>query len=164
MEEVMVAGSSTSSGRVRAVADADAARPGPSDPLHASLRGLRTPIALSTNPPDTTAELDEARKQLFAEGTDLAVAKRRMEATQREYNSTYGFNLAGNGPRRRGEIGYRGRVVTDILDGKLPVYDTPAANIQATQVAHEEMATMEGDERARQEKHVQELLATANEQ
>ncbi|KAI4997936.1 hypothetical protein ZWY2020_053278 [Hordeum vulgare] len=36
--------------------------------------------------------------------------------------------------------------------------------MRAVQVAQEEMATMEGEERARQEKHVQELLAAANEQ
>ncbi|KAE8817606.1 ras-related protein Rab7 [Hordeum vulgare] len=75
--EVMLAGSSTSSGRDKALADPVAARPGPSDPLRATLRGLSTPIAPSANPAAATVELEEARKQLFAEGTSLAAAKRQ---------------------------------------------------------------------------------------
>lgn len=118
----------------------------------------------SANPASATAELEEARKQLFLEGTALAAAKHRMEAAQHEYNSAYGFTSAADGPSQRGEVRSHDRVVTDVLGDKLPIYDTPAANMGSSEVAHEEMDTMEGEEREWQEKHVRDVLAAANEQ
>ncbi|KAE8775483.1 hypothetical protein D1007_51991 [Hordeum vulgare] len=87
-----------------------------------------------------------------------------MEVAQREYSSAYGFSPAADGPSRHGDIHGRGRVVAEILGGKLPVYDTPAANMRAAQAAPDEMDTLEGEERVRQEKHIKELLAAANDQ
>ncbi|KAE8799583.1 hypothetical protein D1007_24960 [Hordeum vulgare] len=54
-----------------------------------------------------------------------------MEVAQREYNSGYGFTPGGDGPSGHGELRNRGHVVVDILGGKLPIYDTPAANMRA---------------------------------
>ncbi|KAE8802902.1 hypothetical protein D1007_21337 [Hordeum vulgare] len=72
-----------------------------------------------------------ARLELFMEGTTLASAKCRMEAAQREYNCAYEFTPAADGPSRWGEVRGRGRVVADILGGKLPVHDTSTANMRA---------------------------------
>ena len=78
------------------------------------------------------------------EGTALATAKRRMEVAQHEYNSAYGFSPATNGPSRRDDVRCRGRVVAKILGGKLPIYDTPAANMRAALATLEEMDALEG--------------------
>ncbi|KAI5007870.1 hypothetical protein ZWY2020_008918 [Hordeum vulgare] len=162
--EVMVTNSSTSSGRARDAAAVTVLRLGPSDTLHATLVGLTTPLASTVNPASARAELEEARKQLLAEGTALATAKRGMEAAQREYNSAYGFTPTANRPNRHGDVRGRGWVVAKILGGKLPIHDTPAANMRAAQATLDEMDALEGEERARQEKHVKDLLVVANEQ
>ncbi|KAE8788196.1 hypothetical protein D1007_37799 [Hordeum vulgare] len=87
-----------------------------------------------------------------------------MEAAQREYNSAYDLTPADDGPRRRSEVRVRGRVIADILGGKQPIYDTPAANLRAAQAAMAEMPSLEGEERVLQEKWVNNLLDAANEQ
>ena len=52
-----------------------------------------------------------------------------MEATQWEYISAYGLTPAGPELSRRGAVRDRGHVVAEILGGRLPVYNTPAANL-----------------------------------
>ncbi|KAE8793381.1 hypothetical protein D1007_31965 [Hordeum vulgare] len=73
-----------------------------------------------------------------------------MEAAQHEYNSAYGLTLAADGPSQLGKVRGLGRVIADILGGKQPIYDTPAANLQAPQVAMAKMPSLEGEERVLQ--------------
>ncbi|KAI5006059.1 hypothetical protein ZWY2020_033302 [Hordeum vulgare] len=113
------------------------------------------------NPATARAELEADSQRLFAEANTLASAKCWMEAAQREYNFTYGLTPAGDEPTRRGAVCSRGRVVFDILGGKLPTYNNPAANMRAAQVAYMELATMEGEECAQHEKHMKDLIAAA---
>ena len=81
--EVMVAGTSTSSGRGKAAVDVVEPPTGPTDPLHATFAGLATSIGTTPNTTTARAELEEARKQLLVEGTALAIVKRPIEAVQR---------------------------------------------------------------------------------
>ncbi|KAI4972806.1 hypothetical protein ZWY2020_003731 [Hordeum vulgare] len=159
---VIGAGTSTTQGK----ASANAADPAAvtADTLQAALTGLKTPIAASTNPNDARASLEEDRRHILEEGIDVASAKRRMEATQREYNSAYGLNPVSEAPSRLGSVRGRGRFIAEILCGKQPVYETPAANLRAAQAAMEEMPSFEGEERSFQEKRVKDLLDAANEQ
>ncbi|KAE8789474.1 hypothetical protein D1007_36365 [Hordeum vulgare] len=87
-----------------------------------------------------------------------------MEATKQEYNSAYGLTPISEAPSRLGSARGRGRFIAEILGGNQPVYETPAANLRAAQVAMEEMPSLEGEERAFQEKRVKDLLDAANEQ
>ncbi|KAE8794019.1 Endoglucanase 3 [Hordeum vulgare] len=54
--------------------------------------------------------------------------------------------------------------MSEFLGSKQPIYETPAANLRAAQVAMAEMPDLEGEERALQEKRVKDLLDAANEQ
>ena len=87
-----------------------------------------------------------------------------MEATQCEYNSAYGLTPISEAPSRLGLVHSRDRFITEILGGNQPTYETPAANLRAAQAAMEEMTSLEGEERAFQEKRVKDLLDAANEQ
>ncbi|KAI4980027.1 hypothetical protein ZWY2020_016780 [Hordeum vulgare] len=87
-----------------------------------------------------------------------------MEAAQREYNSAYGLTPVVEGPSRCGEVRGRGRVIAEILGGKLPFYETPVVNMRAAQAAMVEMSGLEGEERSLQEKRVQDLLDAASKQ
>ena len=86
-----------------------------------------------------------------------------MEAAQHEYNSAYGLTPATNGPSRRREVHDCGWVIAEILGDRQPIYDTPVANMQAAQAAMAEMSSLEGEERALQEKQVKDLLDAASE-
>ena len=112
---------------------------------------MRTPVAAFANPSDARASLEEARKNILEEGIVVASAKRRMEATQREYNSAYGLTPISEAPSRLGSVRSRGRLIAEVLGGDLPSYETPTANMRAAQAAMEEMASLEGEERAFQE-------------
>ncbi|KAE8809510.1 hypothetical protein D1007_13932 [Hordeum vulgare] len=87
-----------------------------------------------------------------------------MEATQHEYNSAYGLTPISEAPSQLGSVRSRGRFIAEVLGGDLPTYETRAANMRAALAAMEEMATLEGDERAFQEKRVKDLLDAANRQ
>ncbi|KAI5011791.1 hypothetical protein ZWY2020_013928 [Hordeum vulgare] len=86
-----------------------------------------------------------------------------MEATQRKYYSAYGVTPVSEGPSWFGSVRGRGRVIAEILRGKQPIYETPAANLRAVQSAMAEMLGLEGEERVLQEKRVKDLLDAANE-
>ncbi|KAI4973279.1 hypothetical protein ZWY2020_028987 [Hordeum vulgare] len=162
--EVMVIGGGTSKPHGKASSEVADPAAGSGDTLHAALAGLKTPIATSANPADARASLEEARRQILEEGIIIAAAKRRMEATQREYNSAYGLTPAVDGPSRLSEVRGHGRVITNILGGKHPIYDTPVANLRAAQAAMAEMPSLESEERVLQEKRVKYLLDAGNEQ
>lgn len=116
-------------------------------------------MAPSMNPTATTAELEEARKRIFADGTALAASKHRMEAAQRKYNSAYELTPASDGPNRRGEVCNRCPVVTDILGGKLPIYDTPRSQHAGRLGGPRGDGHQEGRGACAAKKHIQELLA-----
>ncbi|KAI5015220.1 hypothetical protein ZWY2020_056610 [Hordeum vulgare] len=162
--EVMVIGAGTSKPHGKASMDAPDPAAGSADTLHSALAGLKTPIATSANPTDARASLEEARRQILEEGIVIAAAKRLMKDAQHEYNSACGLTMTADGPSRLGEVRGRGRVITDILGAKQPIYDTPTANLRAAHAAMAEMPSLEGEERVLQEKRVKDLLDTANEQ
>ncbi|KAE8821028.1 40S ribosomal protein S5-1 [Hordeum vulgare] len=161
--EVMVIGAGTSTAHGKASADAGEPATLSADTLQAALTGLKTPIATSTNPTDARASLEEARRKISEEGIAITAAKRWMEATQREYSSAYGLTPVSEGPSRLGAVRGRGRVTPEIIGGKQPIYETPAANLRAAQAAMAEMLGLEGEERVLQEKRVKDLLDGANE-
>ncbi|KAI4967945.1 hypothetical protein ZWY2020_010302 [Hordeum vulgare] len=160
--EVMVIGSGTSMAHGKASADAGEPAAVTANTLQDAIAGLKTPIAAFANPNDARASLEEDRKHILEEGIAVASAKRRMEATQCEYNSTYGLNPISEAPSRLGSVRSRDWFIVEILGGNQPTYETPAANLQATQAAMEEMTSLEGEERAFQEKRVKDLLDAAN--
>ncbi|KAI5015667.1 hypothetical protein ZWY2020_057057 [Hordeum vulgare] len=162
--EVMVIGTGTCTAHGKASADAGEPAPVTVDTLQAALTSLKTPISASTNPTDARTSLEEARRQILEEGIAIASAKRRMEATQREYNSAYDLTPVSEAPSRLGLVDGRDRVIAEILGGKQPIYKTPAANLRAAQAAMAEMPSLEGEECAFQEKRVRDLLDAANEQ
>lgn len=162
--EVMVMGAGTSTAQGKASADAGEPAAAAADSLQAALTGLKTPITASTNPNDTRASLEEARRQILEEGIAIASAKCQMEATQRECNSAYGLTPVSEAPSLRGSVRGRGWVIAEIPGGKQPIYETPTANLRAAQAAMAEMLSLEGEERAFQEKRVKDLLDAANEQ
>ena len=84
-----------------------------------------------------------------------------MEATQREYNSAYGLTPVSEAPSRLGSVRGRGRVIAEILGGKQPTYETPAANLRAAMAV---MPGLEGEERVLHEKRVKDLLDAGSEQ
>ncbi|KAI5022552.1 hypothetical protein ZWY2020_059282 [Hordeum vulgare] len=159
--EVIVIGAGTSTAQGKASADVGEPAAVTADTLQVALTGLKTPFSAYTNPNDARASLEEARRQILEEGIAIASAKCRMEATQREYNSAYGLTLVSEGPSRLGSVRDHGRVIAEILGGKQPIYETPAANLR---VAMAEMPILEGEEGAFQEKRVKDLLNAANEQ
>ncbi|KAE8816942.1 Endoglucanase 3 [Hordeum vulgare] len=128
--EVMVIGADTSTTQGKASTDAADPAAVAADTLQAALIGLKTPIAASTNPNDARASLEEAHRQILEEGIAIASAKRRMEATQREYNSAYGLTPVSEAPSRLGSVHGRGRFIAEILGRKQPVYETPAVNLR----------------------------------
>ncbi|KAI4972657.1 hypothetical protein ZWY2020_003582 [Hordeum vulgare] len=99
--------------------------------------------------------------RILEEGIAVASAKRLMEATQREYNSAYGLTPISEAPSRLGSVRGHGRFIAKVLGGDQPTYETPAANMRAAYAAMEEMASLDGDERAFQEKQVKDLLDAA---
>ncbi|KAI5014843.1 hypothetical protein ZWY2020_056233 [Hordeum vulgare] len=162
--EVMVIGAGTSTAPGKASAGAGEPAAAAADTLRDAIAGLKTPVAASADPADARASLEEARKRILEEGIAVASAKLRLEATHREYNSAYGLTLISEAPSRLGSVHSRGRFVAEVLGGDLPTYETPAANMRAAQAAMEEMASLEGEERAFQEKRVKDLLDGANQQ
>ncbi|KAI5021702.1 hypothetical protein ZWY2020_058432 [Hordeum vulgare] len=162
--EVMVIGAGTSTAHGKASADAGEPVAVTTNTLQDALAGLKTPIAASTNPNDARASLEEARKAILEEGIAVATAKRRMEVTQREYNSAYGLTPISDAPSRLGSVRGCDRFIAEILGGNQPIYETPAANLRAVQAAMEKMPSLEGEEHAFQEKRVKDLLDAANEQ
>ncbi|KAI5000295.1 hypothetical protein ZWY2020_004884 [Hordeum vulgare] len=161
---VMVIGARTSTAHGKVSADAGEPAAVSADTLQAALTGLRTPIAISTNPTNARALLEEARRQILEEGIAIALAKRWMEAMQHEYNSAYGLTPVSEAPSRLDSVRGRDQVKAEILGGKQPIYETPAANLRATLAAMAEMPSLEGEERAFQEKRVKDLLDAANEE
>ncbi|KAI5014869.1 hypothetical protein ZWY2020_056259 [Hordeum vulgare] len=161
--EVMVIDTGTSKAHTKASADAADPATVSADMLHAAIAGLKTPIATSTNPTDARASLEEARRQMLEEGIAIAMAKHWMKATQRQYNSTYGLTLVAEGLSRLSAVRGRGRVIAEILGGKQPIYETPAANLRAARAAMAEMSDLEGEEHALQENRVKDLLDAKNE-
>lgn len=159
---VIDTGTSTAPGKASAGAGEPAAAI--ADTLQDAIAGLKTPVRASANPADARASLEEARKRILEEGIAVASAKRRMEATQREYNSAYSLTPISEAPSRLGLVRNRGRFIAEVLGGDLPTYETPAANMRAAQAAMEEMVSLEGEERAFQEKPVKDLLDAANQQ
>ncbi|KAE8815106.1 Endoglucanase 3 [Hordeum vulgare] len=161
--EVMVIGAGTNTTHGKASAGASEPAAVTADNLQDALVGLKTPIAAFANPNDARASLEEARKHILEEGIAVASAKRRMKATQREYNSAYGLTPISEDPSRLALVRGHGRFISEILGGNQPVYETPAANLRAAQAAMEEMRSLGGEERAFQEKRVKDLLDAANE-
>ncbi|KAI4996066.1 hypothetical protein ZWY2020_041164 [Hordeum vulgare] len=162
--EMMVIGAGTSTAHGKASADAGEPAAVTTYTLQAALTDLKTPIAAFTNPNDARAALEEACRHILEEGIAVASAKRRMEAMQREYNSAYGLTPVSEAPSRLGSVRGRDRFIAEILGGKQPVYETPAANLRAAQAAMEEMPSLEGEERTFQKKRVKDHLDVANEQ
>ncbi|KAI5000681.1 hypothetical protein ZWY2020_010640 [Hordeum vulgare] len=162
--EVMVIGAGTSTAPGKASAGAGEPAAATADTLRDAIAGLKTPVTASANPADARASLEEARKRILEEGIAVASAKCRMEATQREYNSAYGLTPISDAPSRLGSVRTRGRFIAEVLGGDLPTYETTATNMRAAQAAMEEMASLEGNERAFQEKRVKDLLDAANQQ
>ncbi|KAI5000375.1 hypothetical protein ZWY2020_004964 [Hordeum vulgare] len=162
--EVMVIGAGTSTAPGKASADVDEPAAATADTLRDAIAGLKTPVAASANPADARASLEEARKRILEEGIAVASAKRQMEATQHEYKSAYGLTPIFEAPSRLGSVRSHGRFIAEVLGGDLPTYETPAANMRAAQAAMEEMASLEGDERAFHQKRVKDLLDAANQQ
>ncbi|KAE8793529.1 hypothetical protein D1007_31812 [Hordeum vulgare] len=70
-----------------------------------------------------------------------------MKGTQHEYNSAYGLTPVSMAPSRLGPVRGRGQFIAEILGGKQPIYETPAANLRAAQAAMAEMPSLEGEER-----------------
>ncbi|KAI5014695.1 hypothetical protein ZWY2020_056085 [Hordeum vulgare] len=162
--EVMVIGAGTSTAPGKASAGAGEPAAATADTLRDAIVGVKTPVTASTDPADAQASLEEARKRILEEGIAVASSKRRLEATHREYNSAYGLTLISEAPNRLESVRSRGRFVAEVLGGDLPTYETPAANMRAAQASMEEMESLEGEERAFQEKRVKDLLDTANQQ
>ncbi|KAI4979902.1 hypothetical protein ZWY2020_016655 [Hordeum vulgare] len=140
--EVMVIGAGTSTTHGRVSTDTGEPAAVTANTLQDAIAGLKTPIAASANPND------EARKHILEEGIAVTSAKRRMEATQRKYNSAHDLTLISEAPSRLGSVRGRGRFIAEILGGNQRTYDTPAANLRATQAVMEEMPSLEGEERA----------------
>ncbi|KAI4990594.1 hypothetical protein ZWY2020_038957 [Hordeum vulgare] len=162
--EVMVIGVGTTTAPGKASAGAREPAAAAANTLRDAIAGLKTPVTASADPADARASLEEARNRILEEGIAVALAKRRLEATHREYNSTYGLTPISEAPNRLGSVRSRGRFIAEVLGGDLPTYETPAANMRAAQAAMEEMASLEGEERAFQEKRVKDLLDAANQQ
>ncbi|KAI5007022.1 hypothetical protein ZWY2020_046970 [Hordeum vulgare] len=162
--EVMVIGADTSTTQGKASADAGEPAVATADTLQDAITGLKTPVTASANPSNARASLEEARKRILEEGVAVASAKRRMEAMQREYNSAYDLTPISEAPSRLGSVRNRGRFIAEVLGGDHPTYETPASNMRAAHVAMEEMASLDGEERAFQEKQVKDILDAANKQ
>ncbi|KAI4967315.1 hypothetical protein ZWY2020_028718 [Hordeum vulgare] len=144
--EVMVIGAGTSTAPGKASIGAGEPAAATADTLWDAIAGLKTP-----GPPlsrSLTPGLIGGGKRILEEGIAVASAKRRLEATQREYNSAYGLTPISEAPSRLGSVRSRGRFIAEVLGGDLPTYKTPAANMRAAQAAMEEMASLEGEERA----------------
>ncbi|KAE8796516.1 hypothetical protein D1007_28504 [Hordeum vulgare] len=162
--EVIVIGAGTSTAPGKASAGAGEPVAATADTLRDAIAGLKTPVTASADPADARPSLEEARKRILEEGITVASVKRRLEATHREYNSAYGLTPISEAPSRLGSVRSRGRFVAEVLGGDLPTYETPAANMRAAQAAMAEMESLEGEERAFQEKRVKDLLDAANQQ
>ncbi|KAI4979946.1 hypothetical protein ZWY2020_016699 [Hordeum vulgare] len=162
--EVMVIGAGASMAPGKASAGVGEPAAAAANTLRDAIAGLKTPVTASADPADARASLEEARKRILEEGIAIASTKRWLEATHHEYNSAYGLTPISEAPSRLGSVRSRGRFVTEVLGGDLPTYETPAANMRVAQAAAEEMADLEGEERAFQEKHVKDLLDAANQQ
>ncbi|KAI4987154.1 hypothetical protein ZWY2020_019954 [Hordeum vulgare] len=160
--EVMVIGAGTSTAPGKASVGAGEPTAAPADTLRDAITGLKTHVTGSADPADARASLEEVHKRILEEGIVVASAKRRLEATRRKYNSAYSLTPISEAPSRLESVRNRGRFITKVPGGDLPTYETPAANMRAAQAAMEEMASLEGEERAFQEKCVKDLLDTAN--
>ena len=98
----------------------------------------------------------------------------------REYHSAHGLTPLSKQPSRFGLVRNRGRDLNDEIarDGRArsittasasvlsdrPVYDSPAKNLRAADAAAAELSNLIGDEKHRQQLHVNELIHAATQQ
>ncbi|KAK1646270.1 hypothetical protein QYE76_064075 [Lolium multiflorum] len=151
----------------------------PATPLQAAMHTLATPIAQNIDPAKAQEELEATRKALLTGGADIIRAQRELNLTLREYNAAHGFASVSAHAARIPENRLKARNLDqdlrkEILAGKSasvsvsivekPKYSSPDKTIKAAKAAVELCESLSGDELAKQQERVKELLKTIEQQ
>ncbi|KAK1615417.1 hypothetical protein QYE76_020934 [Lolium multiflorum] len=145
----------------------------PATPLQAAMNTLATPIAQNIDPAKAQEELEATRKALLTGGADIIRAQRELNLTLREYNAAHGFASVSAHAARMPENRLKARNLDqdlrkEVLAGKSasvsvsiiekPKYSSPDKTIKAAKAAVALCESLSGDELAKQQERVQELL------
>ncbi|KAK1615351.1 hypothetical protein QYE76_020868 [Lolium multiflorum] len=151
----------------------------PATPLQAAMHTLATPIAQNIDPAKAQEELEATRKALLTGGADIIRAQRELNLTLREYNAAHGFASVSAHVARMPENRLKARNLDqdlrkEVLAGKSasvsvsivekPKYSSPDKTIKAAKAAVELCESLSGDELAKQQERVKELLKTIEQQ
>ncbi|KAK1596228.1 hypothetical protein QYE76_027213 [Lolium multiflorum] len=151
----------------------------PATPLQAAMHTLATPIAQNIDPAKAQEELEATRKALLTGGADIIRAQRELNLTLREYNAAHGFASVSAHAARIPENRLKARNLDqdlrkEVLTGKSasvsvsivekPKYSSPDKTIKAAKAAVELCESLSGDELAKQQERVKELLKTIEQQ
>ncbi|KAK1643827.1 hypothetical protein QYE76_061632 [Lolium multiflorum] len=151
----------------------------PATPLQAAMNTLATPIAQNIDPAKAQEELEATRKALLTGGADIIRAQRELNLTLREYNAAHGFASVSAHAARMPENRLKARNLDqdlrkEVLAGKSasvsvsivekPKYSSPDKTIKAAKAAVELCESLSGDELAKQQERVKELLKTIEQQ
>ncbi|KAK1680992.1 hypothetical protein QYE76_041840 [Lolium multiflorum] len=151
----------------------------PATPLQAAMNTLATPIAQNIDPAKAQEELEATRKALLTGGADIIRAQRELNLTLREYNAAHGFASVSAHAARMPENRLKARNLDqdlrkEVLAGKSasvsvsiiekPKYSSPDKTIKAAKAAVALCESLSGDELAKQQERVQELLKVIEQQ
>ncbi|KAK1616336.1 hypothetical protein QYE76_021853 [Lolium multiflorum] len=144
-----------------------------------AMHTLATPIAQNIDPAKAQEELEATRKALLTGGADIIRAQRELNLTLREYNAAHGFASVSAHAARIPENRLKARNLDqdlrkEVLTGKSasvsvsivekPKYSSPDKTIKAAKAAVELCESLSGDELAKQQERVKELLKTIEQQ
>ncbi|KAK1650549.1 hypothetical protein QYE76_068354 [Lolium multiflorum] len=131
------------------------------------------------DPAKAQEELEATRKALLTGGADIIRAQRELNLTLREYNAAHGFASVSAHAARMPENRLKARNLDqdlrrEVLTGKSasvsvsivekPKYSSPDKTIKAAKAAVELCESLSGDELAKQQERVKELLKTIEQQ
>ncbi|KAK1662137.1 hypothetical protein QYE76_050296 [Lolium multiflorum] len=144
-----------------------------------AMNTLATPIAQNIDPAKAQEELEATRKALLTGGADIIRAQRELNLTLREYNAAHGFASVSAHAARMPENRLKARNLDqdlrkEVLAGKSasvsvsivekPKYSSPDKTIKAAKAAVALCESLSGDELAKQQERVQELLKVIEQQ
>ena len=116
---------------------------------------------------------------LHVEAQEIAVIRRELSASLREYNAAHGFPRIDSQDKRIADLRKKGRMVNDELAGvaapshsrtaslisaEKAVYSSPAKTLRAAEAAMAELARLSGEALRKQQERVNELVIEANRQ
>ena len=146
-------------------------------PLEVVIEKLATPVATSADPALAQAELEQQRVELHREALAMDEMRKELARDLREYNGAHGFTPVSRRPSRIDAVRQRGKGLGAEIDrdgrsassrtashvsAAKPQYSSPAKTLRAAEIARQELSSMTGEARQRQQDRVNELVNLAD--